>query len=138
MKINKPVGLALMLSAFLIIISKVAITGAAMGISSINYLDFIALAFFVSGILFFIHGGIENLAAETLKRGGVITSTKEIIHLAKKMGYEGKEVREGYQIINHGHPLTVIPHHRQLSPGVSRSILKALSSGESSFRRYAH
>jgi len=52
-------------------------------------------------------------------------------------GYEiGREVREGYPVFDkNGKHITTIPYHH-ISCGVSRGIIKALSTGESSFRRY--
>lgn len=143
-KRKEMLGLLLILGACFIIILNHGFktTGAVIGLlfSSVSYSDFIALIMLVIGILFHIHGGDsleKNLAADILKSGKMIDKPKEIERIAKKMGYEEREVKEGCQIIYNGHPLTVIPRHH-ISPGVYKSIMKALSTGESSFRRYSH
>ena len=96
------------------------------------------------GIIFVLIGGMllmsransgKNLAQIAKESGAIITDGKKLKKIAKKMGYEGREVKEGYQILDlGGTPLTVIPHHN-ISSGVYRSIITALATGESSFRK---
>ncbi len=140
MEVNKLLGIIFILGACFVVFFNHGLTGAVVGILSWNYIDLIALAVLVAGILLFLYENKleRNIASEILKSGTVITDPKKIKKIAKEMGYkEGREVKEGYQIISHGHPLTVIPHHH-ISSGVYRNIMKALSSGESSFRKYSH
>ncbi len=136
--IKKIIGGILILASLAFLINQ-NFTGAIIGTSYISF-NLVALAAFIIGIILFIHeiGVKKNLAAQILKSGAIIDDPKKILKIARKMGYdEGREVKEGYQILSHNHPITVVPHHH-LSPGVSRNILKTLSSGESNFRRYAH
>lgn len=80
---------------------------------------------------------LENLAQEAIDSGKVVTNARELKKIANKMNYSGKNVKEGYQILDkYEKPLTVIPNHKEISPGVSRKILYSLATGESNFRRY--
>ncbi len=144
MRWKKLSGMLLILSACFIVFLNHGFTGAVIGLlfSSIGYSDLAALVMLVAGILLHLHGNHEgtlekNIAADILKSGAVITDPKKIEKIARKMGYEEKEVKEGHQIIYNNHPLTVIPRHN-ISKGVYYSIMKALSSGESNFRKYSH
>lgn len=132
-------GLTLVLVSILILSFNLTPTAAAIGTSSSNSLNIIALITLIIGLVLFLGDSLErNLALETLKSGAVITDPRKIEKIARKMGYnEGREVKEGYQILDeHGKPLTVIPRHN-ISGGVYRNIMKSLSTGESTFRRYS-
>ena len=79
----------------------------------------------------------ENRAQQYLSQGKIPEKSRELINLAQDMGYitseEGR--REGTIIRKtNGDILTVIPRH-QISRGVSRGVLKAFATGESSFRQ---
>ena len=94
--------------------------------------------FIIGGIVLFLasQGGLErNLAQQMLASGKMLTKPREFKRIATKMGYTiGKEVKEGTQILNDEKYLTVIPKHN-ISKKVYCSILKALATGESNFRR---
>jgi hypothetical protein len=133
----KVLGFIFILMSFAIISANIILTGAVIGTFHTNIPSIIALAFFVAGIILFEEAKEGNLAARILKSGAIITDPKKIEKIARRMGYdEIRFVKEGRQILHDGRPLTVIPHH-PLSAGVYRSIMKSLSSGEPSFRRYA-
>jgi len=106
-------------------------TGAVVGISS-GSLNVIALVFLVVGSALFLHG--NNLSELTKKI--MQSSPKKIRQIANEMGYhEGREAKEGYEIIRNRKILTVIPRHDHISLGVSHDIAKDLYTGEPSFRR---
>lgn len=139
--------LSLLIGVFLVLDSFSGITGHVVseqtgkGIGSI-----LGLAFVIGGLLLFAleiqerrkEGGLErNLAQEILKSGKVMLETRKLKRLANRMGYDHREVREGYQVLGYGGgPITVIPNHRRVSIGVYRNIVRALATGESSFRRH--
>ncbi len=106
----------------------------SLGISSIGFL------FLILGIVLFVvaqESRLErNLALEIKKSGRVIDKPKELLHVAKKMGYDlRKPVREGIPVYSSsGDYITVIPTHA-VSPGVSRGIISELAKGESTFRK---
>jgi len=138
MKSKRIIGLSLVFLSVFALLFNLRITGAVIGTNFPIGLNFIALVFLIVGLVFFINGGLErNLAQEKLESGAVITDPKKIKKIAKKMGYDsGREVREGYEILDDsGKPITVIPNH-QLSRGVYKNIMKSLSTGESNFRNY--
>ncbi len=139
---EKILGMALILISFLIISLNISLTGAIIGSFRSDYPSIMALAIFIVGIILFLEENRleRNLASDILKKGGVITDPKEIIHIAVKSGYHGREVKEGYEVLDkYGKPLTVIPH-RHISKGVSKEIIKTLATGKSKFkeRRYMH
>jgi hypothetical protein len=130
-------GLSLIIaSIFLFAFNAFTFTGAAIGVFSQSS-NLVALAFLILGLALSLREQQEgNLASELLRSRAVITDPKKLIRTAEKMGYDERNVKEGYQILGeNGKPLTVIPRHH-ISNGVSKNILKALSTGESSFRRY--
>lgn len=112
------------------------LTGGVIGVFS-ESLNLIAFVFLIVGLTISLREPREgNLASEILRSGAVITDPKKIKKIAGKIGYYGREVKEGYQILDEsGKPLTVIPRHH-ISQGVYRNIMKSLSTGESSFRKY--
>ncbi len=134
-------AIALILASLFLLSFNLTPTAAVIGTPFSGSLNIASLIMLVAGlVLFIIEGEHErNLAFETLKSGAVITDPRKIEKIARKMGYtEGREVREGYQILDdRGKPLTVIPRHN-ISGGVYRGIMKALSTGESTFRKYSH
>ena len=106
-------------------------TGAVVGVSS-GGLNIIALVFLVVGSALFLHGNSLGELEKKIRQA----NPKEIRKIANEMGYhEGREAREGYEIMNNGGILTVIPRHKTLSPGVSHNIAKDLYTGEPSFRK---
>jgi len=144
MKVNKILGIVLFLiGGFLIFNSFSSMTGFAVaefvgkGASSI-----LGFVFVLVGVLVFMAGGKQkegNLAKQILKDGGVILDSRKLRRISKKVekqeGYSGREVKEGYQILDRDeNPLTVIPNH-DVSAGVYRSIMNSLATGESSFRK---
>jgi len=110
----------------------------------INFGDsLLGLAFISVGLVFFLTKESElekkvkedNLAQQVLKIGKIYSKQREFKRIANRMNYSGREFKEGYQILDYnGNPLTVIPKHK-ISKGVHYSILKALATGESSFRK---
>lgn len=139
-KFKRGLGIGLISISLVILLFNLTPTGAVVGVGFSASLNLIALITFILGLaLFLIHSLEINLAKEILSRGGVITNSRELIRIARKMDYGERQVKEGFQVLNeYGKPITVIPNHPNVSPGVSRNVLKALSTGESSFRKYAH
>jgi len=137
MQKRKILGLILLIFSIFIIPFNRKFTGAIIGAKISMGINVISIILLVIAIILLTKFNLErNLAQETLRSGAVITDPKKIIKIARKMGYDsGREVKEGYQVLNHGKPLTVIPRHR-VSQGAYRKIMKSLSSGESNFRRY--
>ncbi len=131
-------GIAFIILSFLIVLFNVSLTGAVIGTSFSNISSLVAVIFFIVGILLIKGSKLENLAKKIMDSGAVITDPKKLKKIAIKMGYEGRNVKEGYQILDENKkPLTVIPNHN-VSTGVYRSIIKSLATGNSSFRRYSH
>ena len=97
----------------------------------------IGLAFIIIGILLFLRGRLEH-SLDLFKSRGIITDPKKLKKVAgriiKQRGHSGREVKEGYQILDkRNKPLTVIPRH--ISKGVYFGIRDALLTGEPNFRR---
>ncbi|MGD9275934.1 MAG: hypothetical protein PVJ67_02065 [Candidatus Pacearchaeota archaeon] len=93
--------------------------------------------------LMFILVGVFLISLGKLEKGlmklktGVITDPNQLKKIARKLGYEGKMVKEGWQVLDEkGKPVTVIP--RRVSRGVFYNIRDALRKGESNFRRYSY
>jgi len=140
MRKKRFLGLTIVLVSILILSFNLTPTAAVIGASFPSFLNIIALIILVIGLVLFLADSLErNLALEVLRSGAVITDPRKIEKIARKMGYsQGKEVREGYQVLDEqGKPLTVIPRHH-ISGGVYRNIMKSLSAGESTFRKYSH
>jgi hypothetical protein len=123
-------GISLTISSLVILSFNTSVTGAVIGISQ-NNLNFISLILLILGCALFLHGNNLEDLAKKIKQA----SSAEIRRIANKMGYkEGREVKEGYQIIYNENPLTVIPHHNP-SKGVRYSIAKSLITGKPTFRQ---
>jgi hypothetical protein len=83
----------------------------------------------------------RNYAQEILNQRRYVDDTRELKKIAKKMGYTLMEgYKEGTRVYDGESVLTVIPNHRKIGgKGTAKSILEALATGESSFRkRHAH
>ena len=80
----------------------------------------------------------KNLAQLTLDSGKVVTKRMELLKIARKTSkdrdYEFREVKEGTQVTYNGKPLTVIPHHADINKYTAKQIIRALATGQSSFR----
>ena len=122
------------------VFSNLTIIGAVIGARASNSLSWITIVFFVIGVVLLVERE-GNLAQRVRESGTVITRPKKLKSIARKMGYEIKEAREGSKVLDYeGKPLTIIPNH-DFSRGVYRGIITALATGESSFRRrpdYSH
>lgn len=94
------------------------------------------IAFLVVGLASFLAKKEGNLAKRVLESGAVV-DTKKLIKLAKGMGYEVvKGYKEGARVYDGEEVITVIPKHKTVEgKGTYLGILKALSTGESSFRK---
>lgn len=131
------IGTILILNSFSGITGFVVAESIGKGISSI-----LGFALIVGGILFMAEGREEkegNLAQKILDSGAIILDPRKLRKIAKKISrqqkYFGKEVKEGYQILDaNGNPLTVIPHNH-ISKGVYHNIMEVLATGESNFRK---
>ena len=130
------IGILFITISILIAFSNLTIVGAVVGISISNSLSWIAIVFFIVGILFVVREEKEgNLALKVMESGAVIDNSKRLKRIANKMGYGYKKVKEGYKVLGEdGKPLTVIPNG-YIPKGLSRGILRALATGKSSFRR---
>lgn len=105
----------------------------SLGVSSIGCL------FLILGIVLFVVGQesrLENIALKVKQSGRVIDKPKELVHIARKMGYDlRKPVREGIPVYSSaGDYITVIPIHK-VSKGVSQGIISELAKGQSTFRK---
>jgi hypothetical protein len=126
----------------LILISDVSLsklTGNVIGGKPIIGFSFVGFLFLILGIVLFFmsqEGGLEkNLAQKTLESRRVIDNSKDLMHIARKMGYTMRNTKEGASVYDsQGNYLTVIPIHK-VTGRTARSILQDLSSGESSFRK---
>ncbi len=139
MKTSRIISLLLVLFGFIFVFNSLSgITGNIIiekfdeQVSSIFGLVLILL-----GLIVFLSGLEKNLAQEVMESGAVITDPRKLRKIATRMGYSGRNVKEGYQILDRaGKPLTVIPRH--LKYGTYKSIIEALATGESSFRKRAY
>jgi len=139
MKFKRSVGAFLFLIGVIVLISSQSgITGNVVSEMVDSVSSVFGLLFIIVGLVLMAYRGLErDLAREIKKRGEVITDPKKLKKVLKKGGYEGRDVKEGYQILDReGNPLTVIPRHN-LSRGVFYNILNTLEKGESNFRRYS-
>lgn len=134
---QKAAGVILFFIGFIFILNSLSgMTGFAIA-ESIGKIpsSIIGLIFIIGGILLFVRGKESNLALEVKKSGAIITDPRRLRKIANKMGYEGRWVKEGYQVLGkNGRPLTVIPNHN-ISTGVCRSVIDVLSTGKSNFRK---
>jgi hypothetical protein len=130
MKKEKFFGILFMIFSLGVLSTNLQFTGAVVGISSRN-LNIIALLFLVVGSALFLHGNnLEELSKKIMQ-----ASPKEIARIAHKMGYEGREAKEGLELYNRqGKIFTVIPRHN-ISTGVRYNLRKELLTGESNFRK---
>lgn len=129
-------GFIFIFVAIAIIISNLSITGAVIGKAISNSLSLIAAIFLIVGIVLATYKG-RNIAQEILDTGRYVDSTKYLKKVARKMGYELKEgYKEGTKVCDGDVVITIIPNHRKIrARGTSISILEALATGQSSFRR---
>lgn len=101
---------------------------------------FFGLVFLLVGIiLVLMEGGLEKItyAQEIKASGAIITSPRKLIKIAKKSGYTviKRKGGEGSRVLKpDGSNLTDIPRHN-ISTNVYRSIITALATGESSYRK---
>lgn len=142
MDYKKTLGILFALAGMILIFDPLRITGFVIAENiggEIN--SVLGLVFVIGGIIFFMagrtwEGGLElNLAQKILKSRKILEHPREIKSIATQMGYGWRAVKEGYQILNKdGTPLTVIPKHN-VAKGTYYGIMKALATGESSFRK---
>ena len=137
------------LGCALIFSSGYGITGQVVGNDNFTreITPVFGLVFIIGGLVLFVEasdkdkdkeGGLEkNLALEMLESRRVITNTNELKRIAVKCGYDFKEVKEGYLVLNYdGSRLTTIPKHRDINSNTAKGILKSMAYGEPSFRPY--
>lgn len=130
MKTEKFFGTLLTISALSIFVFNLRLTGAVVGISYEN-LNFPALIFLITGLALFLHGNRLELLSKK-----IIDKPEELQRISHRLGYNGRQVKEGYQIIDgEGRPLTVIPRHGPITTGTYHNIRRALMSGEPNFRK---
>ncbi|MBS3094680.1 hypothetical protein J4474_03370 [Candidatus Pacearchaeota archaeon] len=127
-------GILFLVGIILILNSFSEITGFAV-VGNINFTEgsILGIVLIIAGIYLFAVGNLEkNLGY--FEKGAVITDPRKLKKIAKRIGYNGREVKEGYQILNEkGKPVTVIPRH--ISKGVYFNIREALLTGQSNFRK---
>jgi hypothetical protein len=132
-------GIAFVFAAFLLILFNTIITGAVVGFNLFNPPGFIAIVLFIIGLILMSKQSKLEKSVEDLKRG-VITDPLKLKQIANRLGYGGRQVKEGYEVLDYkGRPLTVIPHN-YISNGTYMGIKKSLLTGESTHsnrrRRY--
>ena len=140
MKKKQFLGLVFVVISLIVLISNFSITGAVIGTSSSNSLSLIAVIFLVVGLAL-VSQRERNYAQEILEQRRYVDDTRKLKKIARKMGYSLMEgYKEGTRVYNRNEVLTVIPNHRKIEGrGTVKSILEALATGESSFRkRHAH
>ena len=136
MRKERFLGLFFVVISLLILISDVSITSAVIGTTSSNSLSLIAIVFLAIGLIL-ISQRERNYAREILEQRRYVDDTRELKKIARKMGYSLMEgYKEGTRVYNGNEVLTVISNHRKIEgKGTVKSILEALATGESSFRR---
>jgi hypothetical protein len=128
-------GIGIFFFGVIMTINSLEITSFVIGDRLRNTFPIFGIIFMVGGTILFLAGKESNLAKKVLESGAVIQDPKKIKKIARKMGYLGRDVKEGYQILDRENkPLTVIPRHN-ISGAVSKEIMKSLFTGESSFRK---
>jgi hypothetical protein len=133
-------GFVFIVLAIGITISNISITGAVIGVTISNSLSLVSIILLVVGLILVTHQD-RNYAQEILNQRRYVDDTRELKKIAKKMGYTLMEgYKEGTRVYDGESVLTVIPNHRKIGgKGTAKSILEALATGESSFRkRHAH
>ncbi len=140
MRKKRFIGLILIVMSLIILVSNVKITGAVIGAPISTSINFIAITLLVVGLILTSQRE-RNYAQEILEQRRYVDDTRELKKIARKMGYSLIEgYKEGTKIYNENEVLTVIPNHRKIEGrGTVKSILEALATGESSFRkRHSH
>jgi len=129
-------GFAFIVLAIGITLSNISITGAVIGTSISNSLSLAAIVFLIIGLVLTFQRD-RNYAQEILDQRRYVDDTRELKKIARKMGYTLMEgYKEGTRVYSGNEVLTVIPNHRKIGgKGTAKSILEALATGESSFRR---
>ncbi|MEK6819575.1 MAG: hypothetical protein AABY03_00045 [Nanoarchaeota archaeon] len=124
-------GYAAIIIGLFLISFPTTITGAVIETNFVKGIKIVfGLSFVISGIVLVISG------LERLRRARTLNA-RELKNIAEEMGYRLINVKEGSEVLDeNGNPITVIPHHREVSQGTYHGIKKALLSGESNFRRY--
>jgi hypothetical protein len=137
MLLKRILGVGLLVISIIIIFANKVITGAVIGTNISNSLSFVAVFLFIVGLVLTITIKKPNYAQEILQSGRFVDKTNDLKKIARKMGYTLDEGhKEGTRIYDGEDILTVIPNHRKINArGTVKSILEALASGESSFRR---
>ena len=137
----KLTGVILILIGIILILNSLSgITGFVISESiGTSVSGIIGLAFIIGGVFFLFLSSRKqkegNLAKMVKDSGTIITNPKKLRKISKQMGYNGMWVKEGYQVLDKNKKrLTMIPHHN-ISEGVYRSIINALSTGKTSFRK---
>ncbi len=130
-------GLFIILNATLL-----GITGFAIGgFESPRVSTFFGLVFIIVGMAVFLankEGKLEKtLAQQVLENRKVDPKVRFIKKVARKSGYVLEpNVKEGTPVYDQrGEYITVIPKGNKVRTGTYWSIIKALASGESSFRK---
>lgn len=137
--------IVILVGFFFILNSSFAIITGNVVSKKVDALDsFIGIMFLISGLALFLVSELESrilekksLAERIKKSGAVITSVKKLKKIALESGYYlGKEVKEGTSVFDEkGNYITVIPKGREVSRGVYYNIIKALATGESSYKK---
>jgi hypothetical protein len=140
---KRALGLSLIVLGLIILFSKPlsSITGftiasEALGAVKDIWIYVIGLGMMIVGVGLINLSKYEVRARQLYESGGYMQSTRDLIKLARKMGYEIEEGhREGTRVISRGDVLTVIPNHRTINAiGTGRGILEAILTGVSNFR----
>ena len=129
-------GFAFIVLAIGITLSNISITGAVIGTSISNSLSLAAIVFLIIGLVLTFQRD-RNYAQEILDQRRYVDDNRELKKIARKMGYTLMEgYKEGTRVYSGNEVLTVIPNHIKICwKGTAKSILEALATGESSFRR---
>jgi len=134
--IKKSLGLVTVVISSIGLILNKSITGAVIGTTVSNSVSLIAIALFIVGLTLMASKD-RNYAQEIIDKGAYMDDTNELRKIARRMGYDLQEAkREGTRVYSGKAVVTVIPRHRKIQGReTQKSILEALATGESSFRK---
>ena len=141
MQKRKLIGIiSIIIGTVILINSQTTLLGVSLSPGGANNFSLIAgLAFVGVGIVLLFSKkytkGDSDYAQHILDDGKYVDNPIEMKSIAKDSGYSlDKGAKEGTNVLKGTEIITVIPGHK-IKRGTSRSILEALASGNSNFRK---
>ena len=134
--LTRSIGFFLVVVASVSFTFRKSITGAVIGTNYTGVVNLISIAMLIVGIVL-MSSKDRNYAQEIIDKGAYMDDTNGLRKIARRMGYDLQEAkREGTRVYSGKAVVTVIPRHRKIQGrGTQKSILEALATGESSFRK---